>query len=173
MNPYFVPIVDELEHQRKSLIRQVKQLSPDQFNHSPAPGKWSVNQILMHIIEAEQLSLAYMKKKKLGIEGLANAGIAETLRLWLLIFSQRIPVKYKAPKIVAENTKQASSLDEAEARWQAVREELISFLNGIADGDSRKVIYKHPIAGRLNARQAMVFFREHIIHHMPQIKRLM
>lgn len=173
MNAYFVKIVEELEHQRQALVERVKQLTPEQFNHSPAPGKWSINHILMHIIEAEQLSISYMKKKKLGIDSLSNAGLAETLRLWLLIVSQRIPLKYKAPKVVADNTKKASSVAEVEARWEAVRKELISFLEGIEDGDIRKVLYKHPLAGRLDTRQAMVFFREHIIHHMPQIKRLM
>jgi uncharacterized damage-inducible protein DinB len=173
MNNHFVQIVDELEHQRTALIGRVRQLSPEQFNHSPAPGKWSINQILVHIIEAEQLSIAYMKKKKLGIDGLQNSGIAETLRLWLLIISQRIPVKYKAPKVVVENTKNASSVEEVDTRWQAVREELFSMLEGIEEKNIRKVIYKHPLAGRLNTRQALVFFREHIIHHMPQIKRLL
>ncbi len=173
MNNHFVQIVHELEQQRTALIARARQLSPEQFNFSPAPGKWSINQILVHIIEAEQLSIAYMKKKKLGIDGLQNSGITETLRLWLLIISQRIPVKYKAPRVVVENTKNASSIEEVDARWQAVREELLFLLGGIEEKDIRKVIYKHPLAGRLDTRQALVFFREHIMHHMPQIKRLL
>jgi len=173
MNNHFVHIFNELEQQRKYLMSSVEHLSPEQFNRVPAPGKWSVNQILMHIIFAEQVSISYMNKKKQGIRELKNAGIAETLRLWLLIFSQRIPVKYKAPKVVAENTLKASSIEEVASRWEAVRAELVSLLESIEDRDIRKVLYKHPLAGRLNARQAMVFFREHIIHHIPQIKRLL
>jgi hypothetical protein len=58
-------------------------------------------------------------------------------------------------------------------QWDASRGELKIVLEGIDDKYVRRVIYKHPIAGRLDAAQAAAFFYEHIYHHWPQIKRLL
>jgi hypothetical protein len=156
------------------MLNQVKGLSVEKFNYSPSPKKWSISQILTHILVAEQLSVGYMKKKALGIEQLNDSGVAESFILELLKVSQRIPpLKFTAPKVVLSNTPPPLPIDELINRWQAHRLDLKKFLNSVEDKNVKKLLYKHPIAGRLDARQAMVFFREHIIHHLPQIKRLL
>jgi len=173
MNASFKPVFDELERQREVLLSLLKNLPEEKLAASPYPGKWSISQIVTHLVTSEKLSLAYMKKKSLGIDGVKNSGITETLRLWLLIISQRIPVKYKAPKVVTENTPPAMPLTALVEEWSALRNELKQFLERIEDRHVRKVLYKHPLAGRLDVRQAMIFFREHINHHKPQIERLL
>jgi uncharacterized damage-inducible protein DinB len=173
MNASFKPVFDELERQREVLFSLLKNLPEEKLAASPYPGKWSISQIVTHLVTSEKLSLAYMKKKSLGIDGVKNSGITETLRLWLLIISQRIPVKYKAPKVVTENTPPAMPLTALVEEWSALRNELKQFLERIEDRHVRKVLYKHPLAGRLDVRQAMIFFREHINHHKPQIERLL
>ncbi len=174
MNSVFLSIYNELERQRAKVLEQVKNLSVEKFNHTPSVGKWSISQILTHILIAEQLSVGYMKKKALGIDRLKNSGLLETLRIELLKVSQRIPsIKYKAPRVVVANTPPAFPIAELTSRWETHHKELKVFLDGIQDKNVRKVIYKHPLAGRLDARQAMVFFREHMNHHLPQIRRLL
>jgi uncharacterized damage-inducible protein DinB len=174
LNTAFLSIYNELERQRATVIDQVKNLPVAKFNYAPFPGKWSISQILTHILIAEQLSVGYMKKKALGIDHLKNSGISETLRLALLKVSQRIPsIKYKVPKVVLANTPPAFPIAELISRWETHHRELRIFLDTIEDKNVKKVIYKHPFAGRLDARQTMVFFREHMNHHLPQIKRLL
>ena len=171
MNPSFASVYRELENQQEALLAMVRNLPEEKFKASSTPGKWSISQILTHLLTSEKLSLAYIKKKAQGIDTVKNSGITESLRLWLLIISQRIPVKYKAPKVMVENTPPAMPLTALVEEWSAVRNELKQFLQNMEDKHVRKVIYKHPIAGRLDVRQTMIFFREHIIHHLPQIKR--
>lgn len=174
MNKAFQSIYHELEHQRTTIIDQVKNLSVEKFNHTPFPGKWSISQILTHILVAEQLSVGYMKKKALGIEQVKNSGLSAAFRLQLLIISQRIAtIKYKAPSVVLANTPPAFPLAELISRWELHRQDLKVFLDSMEDRNVKKIIYKHPVAGRFDARQAMVFFREHINHHWPQIQRLL
>ena len=43
----------------------------------------------------------------------------------------------------------------------------------ILSAQLKKKIYKHFFAGRLNIQHALIFLREHIIHHQPQINRLL
>lgn len=174
MNPFFRSIYDELELQRADLLGLVKNLTPEKLNYKPSEKRWSISQILTHILVAEQLSVGYMKKKALGIDQLKNSGFTAGVRLQVLIISQRIPnLKFKVPRIVLAHTPQAYSMADLESHWANHRQGLKVFLESIEDKNTKKVLYKHPVAGRLDARQAMVFFREHIIHHLPQIKRLL
>ena len=173
MNPYFLGIFNELERQRTDMLNHVKDLPTEKFNFAP-PGKWSIAQILTHILVAEQLSMLYMKKKSLGINDLPNSGLVASMRMGLLKISQRIPsLKFKAPQVVVDHTPAALSLNELNEKWASHRRKLSEFLEGIEEKNKKKLIYKHVIAGRLDARQAMVFFREHANHHWPQIKRLL
>lgn len=174
MNPAFQKVYDTLELQRSAILNEVKGVSIEKYNQVPAPGKWTLGQILTHILTAERLSIGYMKKKYQGASQTGNSGIITSLKLGLLIISQRIPaLKFRAPKVVLENTPPVLPLQELTEKWTAQREDLKLFLEGMDEKNYKKLIYKHPIAGRLDARQAMVFFGEHIIHHLPQIKRLL
>ncbi len=174
MSPTFQSIYRELEQQRTEILTRISDLSSEKFNHNPAPGKWSLAQVLTHILIAEQLSLAYMEKKMLGISQLKNSGLSEAVRLGILKIVLRIPsLKFKAPAVVVRNTPSPLSVEELIIRWEAHHLGLKTFLDKIDDKDEKKLLYKHPGAGRLNARQAMVSFREHIIHHWPQINRLL
>lgn len=173
MNKLLASVLAELEKQREEILQSVSHLPDDAFNRAPQPGKWSVAQILTHILTSEKLSLGYMKKKVQGIDQLKDSGLSESLRLWLLIVSQRIPVKYKAPKVVVENTPETLSLARVTEEWTNFRKELAAFLSTIDDKHARRVIYKHPLAGRFDVRQTLIFFREHINHHRPQIDRIL
>jgi hypothetical protein len=119
------------------------------------------------------MSLNYMKKKIQGIDKLKNSGWTESGKIVVLKISQRLPFKYKAPKQVLENTPNTLSVDELREQWDIVRNDLQIFLNNIEEKNCRKMIYKHPVAGYLDATQALMFFREHIHHHMPQIRKQM
>jgi uncharacterized damage-inducible protein DinB len=164
---------NKLEAQRENLLHRVASVSADDWNRAPKPGKWSIGQILTHLLTAEQLSIGYMKKKSLGIDQLRSSGPIESLKLFLLKISQRVPLRYRAPEVVVQHTPEAFSRVELTEKWEKTRSDLKQLLEKISDKDERKLIYRHPVAGRLNAGQAMIFFQEHIIHHWPQINRLL
>jgi uncharacterized damage-inducible protein DinB len=172
MRPQLQSLFDSIEKERDSLLRLVSALPEDIYNRVPAPGKWSIAQIMTHLMVAEQLSLRYIKKKSLGIDSVKDSGVVEEIKFRLLQISQRLPFKFKAPTIVLENTPQALPLSELQIQWKAFREELGIFLSTIQDNHHRRMIYKHAVAGRLNVMQALRFFTEHIHHHRPQINRI-
>ena len=90
----------------------------------------------------------------------------------VLQLSQRLPLKFKAPRVVVENTPAYANFEELTTDWNKTRAELKTLLEKFDDTQIRKKIYKHIRAGRLNIQHALLFFREHIIHHTPQINRL-
>ncbi len=171
MNSKLQLLFDSLESERANLLTSLKNLSADKQRHAPA-GKWSIQQILAHLIAAEKLSIMYLQKKMLGIAEAENTGLWEEVKMILLRLSQRLPFKFKAPRTVIENTPSYASFDELVADWDKTRAELKTLLEKFDDAQIKKLIYKHVRAGRLNIQHALMFFHEHIVHHTPQINRL-
>lgn len=173
MNKTLLHAFDLLETQRKELLHLVTTLSREQL-HAHPQGKWSIAQILSHIISSEQLSVRYLNKKIAGIQEAPDSGLMEELKIIVLILSQRLPfLKFKAPKVVSENTKLYHTPEQLNEAWDTVRNELKETLRRFEDGQLKRKVYKHPIAGMFNIKQTLLFFREHIIHHTPQIKNLL
>jgi uncharacterized damage-inducible protein DinB len=173
MNRKLQAVFEQAEKERHAIVTSLAAISSDKFYFRPKPGKWSVSQILFHIILSERISLVYMKKKSLGIEQAGDSGFWEELKFLVLKISQRLPLKFKAPDVIAQKEPESLPLDELAVKWNAVRAEQENFLQQLPDQHQRRLIYKHPFAGRLNVYQAVAFMREHVNHHLPQIKRLL
>lgn len=166
-------LFNDIESRRESIVSSFRSLSSDQLAKAPRPGSWSAAEVLSHLLAAEKLSVAYMQKKYQGIHQASRSGFWEEIKLGVLLVSQRMPgLKFRAPKRVVENTPRLMSLDEIDKAWKAVREELQQLLEKIPSDRVDRIIYKHPAAGYLDVRQALVFLREHLIHHEPQLRKL-
>lgn len=174
MNKKLQRIYDRLERSKEELLKDLAEIPEEKLNARNRSDGWSINQILFHLQEAEKFSVLYMQKKSNGIITLENSGLKESLKSMMLTLSQRVPfLKYKAPRVIPEPPFENLSLDNILIQWNNVRLDLKELLDHIEEKDIRKKIYKHPIAGYLNAPQGVDFLREHLLHHLPQIKRLM
>lgn len=173
MNTSLLHLYDSLETQRKNLLGLITTLSHEQLNAHPE-GKWSIAQILSHLIASEHLSVKYLNKKMLGIHEATNTGLIEEIKMIALIVSQRTPlIKFKAPKVLAENTHVYQTAEQLKEAWNKNRIELKEVIARFQDHQLKLKIYKHPIVGMLNIKQALQFFREHIYHHTHQVKNLL
>ncbi len=86
--------------------------------------------------------------------------------------SQRLPLKFKAPKVVVDQTSKETDFNKLTEEWDKVRGELKGLLDRIEDRHLKRKIYKHVRVGMLNIQHALKFLGEHVGHHAPQIKRL-
>ena len=172
MNTQLQKQFDKLEAQRANLLGLIASLSSEQLNAHPE-GKWSIAEIISHLITSEQLSVKYLHKKMLGIHETPNTGIAEEFKMLALVVSQRLPLKFKAPKILLDDTITYPTTDQLTAEWDKIRGEIKELLPRFQDDQLKRKVYKHPIAGKINIQQALQFFWEHINHHTPQVKNLL
>jgi hypothetical protein len=171
MDSKLASLYHHIEKKRSELLALISSVPEETFYSAP-PGKWSISQIVVHLILAEQLSLQYLKKKSLGIDHAGDTGLTDDLKYLMLKISQRLPIKYKAPKVLGEGSPQSAPLTESIAKWDALRTELKIFLDTIESRHLKRKIYKHAVAGRLNILHAVDFFNEHMLHHLPQITKL-
>jgi uncharacterized damage-inducible protein DinB len=173
LNNALLHLFDSLETQRKDVLGLITNLSHEQLNAHPV-GKWSIAQVVSHIISSERLSVMYLNKKILGIKEAPETGLKEELVMIALVVSQRLPfLKFKAPKVVAENTTQYQTAEQMNEAWEKIRTDLKEVLKRFQDDQLKRKVYKHPIAGMLNIQQTLRFFGEHLTHHTPQIKKLL
>ncbi len=170
MNSKLNSLFDSIETQRNLLLASLKGLSPEKLNRH-LPNKWSINEIISHLIAAEKLSLQYINKKMLGIEQATDTGAYEELKMILLQASQRLPLKFKAPKKVVEGTLPEKDIAKLIEQWNTVRQELKQILEKFEDHHIKRGVYRHVRVGMLNIQHAVKFFGEHVTHHTPQIRR--
>lgn len=172
MNTQLQQLFNSLEAQRQQLLDRAKNTT-DSFNRSPGNNKWSVHQILAHLVGAEKLSVQYLTKKIQGIDEAEDSGWVESLKMIVLKASQRLPLKFTAPKPVVASTASYESLEALTADWDNVRAELKKLLEQVKNDQVKRKIFKHVLVGKLNIQQALQFLSEHIAHHLPQVNRLL
>ena len=170
MNQKIQPMWDTLEQNRLDLFRFLEKQDPSVFNRKPAPDKWSVNQNILHLIEAETASLAYMKKKLSFGTDLPKAGFKSTLRHLALRLAFALPLKFKAPPNLAKMPDDLN-FEELNQRWSTVRAEYYDFLKNMPDKLITSELWRHQIAGKMSLVQMIDFFEDHQNRHREQIER--
>jgi len=170
VNPKLAERFQLLETQRLSLLAGLQEKTGTEINQTRTP-KWSIAQIAGHLITAERLSISYIDKKINAINEVGNTNFWNEVKLVVFIISQRLPLKYKAPKNLGDLPKSYADVESLVKDWNEVRQELEILLQRFSEENLKKKIYRHPILGRCSVLHALTFFREHIIHHNPQIER--
>ena len=170
MNTRLSHLVNTAETHRQSLLAELAHYPPEVLQRPPAPGAWSVVEVLQHLILAETATLAYMKKKLMGVAHVPKTGGSAEFRMLLLRIFNALPLKIKAPAVIANPPAQVS-LEETARQWHALRQQWRAFLESIPENDLRKALFKHPLAGRLNVYHAADFMDWHVIRHEKQIRK--
>ena len=65
MNNKLKVLYEQLEDDRTRLMAELSKASGDTLSLKPSKDKWSVNEILTHLVTSEQLTIRYLKKKSL------------------------------------------------------------------------------------------------------------
>lgn len=161
-------IMDLLEQERVELLNRLDQRPPDALAIAPGPGQWSVAQVVLHLATIEESALRYLRKK-LEVKGHGPAGHGSSWRLMLLNVAMWLPIKFKAPPVVARTP--VCSYAEARERWCAQRTEMLKTYAELPDALITHGLFKHPTAGKLNVVQSLRFVRQHMLRHRRQIDR--
>jgi len=118
----------------------------------------------------EEGALAYLNKKREWKKH-GPVGFLSVLRLLGLNTGLRLPVKYKAPAVVADVPETSYAV--ARARWDLIRQRMRTAYAEIPEALIAHDLFKHPFMGRFNLLQAMRFMRRHMRRHAGQIRRVL
>lgn len=161
---------DRLEKSKAEIRQFYSGYSEAELNAPPAPGKWGALQHMAHILSSETMGLGYMKKKIQGADKAGRSGLRENTMSFLLKAFLKSGIKFKAPSVLQEPAAHYT-VDALFAAWDGLREEYVRFLDPMDDRMAHTLIYKHPMAGRLNPAQALDFMGIHLDRHIRAAKK--
>ncbi|RMF20785.1 MAG: DinB family protein [Bacteroidetes bacterium] len=172
MHPTYAKLLERLDAGLNDLLESLSGLTDEQIN-APAPdGGWSIAQVMLHLMVAEELSVKYIRKKLSFNPKLEKAGLKAALRRLALIGYLKTPLKFKAPKGVdATSWSEPVPLEELRERWLKARAELRILLEELPSDTFDKELYKHPLVGKLPVSAMLEFYQVHFERHLGQIRR--
>lgn len=171
MNPKLEISYLFLEKSRNRLLNELEGFEDGQLNVLPATDKWSINQIVAHMVLVEQLTSGYIQNKIEKDETLHTSTFSNIARNILLKVALKSGMKFKAPETVASVPEKAS-LASLRRQWDSVRYNLEDLLTELPPHMLDKYLFKHPAVGPLTVNQTLSFLQDHFDHHLKQINQL-
>jgi hypothetical protein len=170
MNPDFGRRLARLEASRALALSLLAPHDVPAQNRAPAAGRWSALQVLHHVVESEAATLGYVRKKMQAGSSLPVAGLASRLRRALVQLGLALPLRFRAPAVAAVVP---DAIDPAElrARWDRVRADWRDLLAAFPADLEGRLVFRHPLAGRMGLGDALAVLQAHLDHHIPQVER--
>ena len=161
--------LDGMDEWKDALLGALSAHGPERLGFRPGGQGWCVLDVVQHLALVEEGVVAYARKKvQAPVQPVPFLGRA---RLLLLAGVMRSPIRVRAPipQVVPAET---LPLDESSARWEEARGALRDLLVSLPEERRRAFVFRHPVAGPLDAAGTLTFVDEHAKHHDAQIRRI-
>jgi uncharacterized damage-inducible protein DinB len=168
--PEYLSQFERLEDERRRLLFDLSQWPTAHLNFRPAPGTWSVVEVLDHVVRAEAGTIADVRKgldipHALGSED--RPGITALRRALLSDNTFQVPAGAGAIIPDAQTT-----FAEVINRWEEARRELRSILETLDPAQLGCGVFQHPFAGWMTVTDVLDHLSDHLHHHRFQLSRL-
>jgi uncharacterized damage-inducible protein DinB len=154
------------DQRRRSFLSRISELPPDLLSIKPGPKRWSLIQVLDHLVAAERTILmglpdyAQLTHRPVTLRNRVGYFLVIGLLKW------RIPVPVPSRDMLPEAER---DLDELRRRW----DENIDWLRGAIDRlKTDSAVFMHPVTGPLNTDQVLRLARLHLGTHLRQDERI-
>ena len=172
MHPRVADLVDYLSRERAALLAAVASVPADQLDRQPAPGSWSVAELLDHLqqIEAGSARLLSGRLAKAREAGLGPETSTESVLDCLAAYPIKDGPPREAPEMV--RPRPDARAEEALAGLQASREMLLNVLREGDGLDLGSVTANHRVLGDIGIYQWCMFIGQHEERHERQIRAI-
>lgn len=147
-------------------VQKLENYSTEILQSKPVPGKWSMIQLLDHLLSIEKGSLMYMMKKSADQE-LKKVKFKNRFYHFLTRIVLKSGKKVKAPAVVAEPSNE-KDLATILKEFENIRSKMREFVSKWPEERHDQLIFRHPLAGMFTLKQTISFLSEHWSHHIPQ-----
>jgi hypothetical protein len=159
---------DRLDQSRARVLALVEGTDEDQRSSQPAEGKWSLLQVVEHLVLAEEGTLKVFEQ---GPPPEPKVKVRSVLALRAIegLFGLRLRLPVPSKSLTPTTPE---SLEPLRVRWVAAGKGIAQYVGALEPDDLRKPRFRHPVAGWLTAAQGIDFLERHIRHHERQIHRI-
>jgi hypothetical protein len=173
MHPRLEEVLNYLDTERSALRDAVKLVPPTLRDQSPGTDRWSVGQVLQHLVMIEKrIGLGVTKwvvdarDRGLGPET-ETSSVMNSLPLQLIADRSQ-------PKSAPAEFRPKDDLDAASA-WTALEQTRAALRAGVLAGDGLalgEVIQPHLVLGPINLYQWLLFVGSHEARHTAQVREI-
>jgi uncharacterized damage-inducible protein DinB len=173
MHPRLEEVLGYLDSERADLRDAVELVPAELRDQQPGPDRWSVAQVLQHLVMIEKRIAMGMTKwvgdaraGGLGPEA-ETSSVLSSLDLGLIADRSK---RHSAP----EQVRPTGDLDAASA-WTALEKTRSALRAAVLPGDGlalSEVIHPHPVLGPINLYQWLLFVGSHETRHTGQVREI-
>ncbi len=161
--------IELLDGERLALLEWVEGLPLDRISRRPGAGKWSILEIVEHLVAAQRV--VFMDFPPLESLVARRPWLKQRFAYRAVWFVLRFKIRVKAPspKMLPQGEK---SLGELRTDWDRGLARIRSYAAEMGADGARRALFRHPIAGPISLTQAVALDRLHVADHRAQIERL-
>ncbi len=168
MLPELSGMWDKLEDRRRDMLARIDRLSPEQVQFQLQPDRWSILQVLQHVVRGE----AGMRRSEaeLRINPLRDIlQPGQMVQVVKEILEKDVPVDVPDPSMAPDGK---VTLNDLRTTWQKERRAMAILLETVTTENRERVMFSHLAAGPMTALQMLEIAVAHLDTHRRQIDRI-
>lgn len=172
MNSIYQEQLERLHNEKEAMLEELAQWSQDQIGWKSDEESWNANQVVEHLVTSEFGTFQYLvKKTSSGFDGLESATEEHRESSKKLNAALASDQQWKAPPVLPQ-PQGDKEMDVWVNRWRGLSQKMGEWLEQVPENTEEKLVFRHPLSGRLTLEQTMDFLIEHIVHHGHQLRRI-
>ena len=151
------------------LLQHLNPLSDDVLYFKAQADKWSIVEVIEHLVMAEENMLAQLTDVTSAQTLDPQDRSAKNYHIVIKVMTKDIPVD--VPDESMEPHGQIS-LAELLVRWDDIRKKTRAYISRIDSEKAGDLVYRHPFAGPLDMAETLRFIDVHFDNHMRHIDKI-
>ncbi|MCH8325908.1 MAG: DinB family protein [Bacteroidetes bacterium] len=171
MKNKFLRKYEILQSDKTKFLNFLDNFNNEMLNLKPNKDKWSLAQILFHIIKGEQYTLISFLNSLKPETKLKTVRIITSIKSFFLNSALKTNFKFKAPPIV-QKVPESININELLNKWNELRIGINKVCLNMPKDTFNKGVFKHPYIGMINLNQTLDFLIYHLKHHLKQVEKI-
>lgn len=158
--------LQSIEGKRIRLQHRVSAVGADVVAARPAPGRWSIHEVVEHLVLSERAvfgSLEALTQRTPRERSLRNRVL-----YWVVMCVLRFDIPVKVPT-AAMRPEGASRMEELWPQWEASHSALRRWVKAADARMQRQALFSHPVAGPMPMADTLRMLEVHLDRHTRQI----
>jgi hypothetical protein len=157
-----------LDKQRHALLDELETLTGEQVAFTPGPGKWSMLEVIEHLVISEREIFKCVPEQPRKRQGISRLRNHVSYIFVVIVLKLGLPVPVVSHEMEPEGK---SSLSELHRQWDENHGWLRGFVEKLSEEDLDRPVFCHPVAGPITLAQSIQMDRLHLNTHLRQIRR--
>lgn len=161
---------DQYNQRREALLQNLSALPPETLSKNLGPDRWSLLQVIQHLVKAERAVLVNLPDPSLLVHKPRGilAQLGYLVVIWVLKWGLPVPV----PEPAMTPDGHQSSLSVLRVEWDRNTKWLQLYLDGLTPATAMRAVFRHPVTGPLTPDRALRLAHLHLDTHIRQIDRI-